>query len=354
MRKIILLVAALTAMTPLTQANEMLDWLNEHAAGIAPGVGHSKAVVAADSAMLLTLENKQSEMYPQPSPDGRYLLNVSWKGKDAWISRRYSENGDPANRVSSDERALDSIHWKNNDKVYYLSGRAGGLGLWEKISDGEGMQRRIQRLSGIITQPILLRDDTIIATRLKPISRKSKHSSHRNHDDFNNWTFPGYIAEIVRFDKDGSVHSLADGVNPALSPDGKWVVFSMPTGRSVHLFRMRTDGSDLIQITDARSIDVQPSWSNDGKSILFTSNRANNDLRHPKKSGWDIWSIGIDGRNLIQVTFDKARDGGARMGGDGRIYFHSNRAITKAMLTEHQMKSGSSHGYHIWTINSPQ
>ncbi len=352
MRKTVLLAMALIFSMPVAQASDIMDWLDEHAAGTAARSGD--AVVSADAATLLTLENKQNEMYPQPSPDGRYLLTVTWQGKDAWISRRFSENGDPANRVSFDERALDSIHWKNNSKVYYLSGRAGGLGLWEKISDGEGMQRRIQRLDGILTQPVLLADGSVIATRLKPISRKSgiKTYRHKKHDDFNNWTFPGFVSEIIRYNGKGAVHVLAEGVNPSLSPDGEWIAFSMPTGRSIHLFRMRIDGSDLIQITDARSVDVQPSWSNDGKSILFTSNRADNDLRHPNKSGWDIWSIGIDGRNLVQITFDKARDGGARMSRDGRIYFHSDRAITKAMRTEHQVKSGSSHGYHIWTINS--
>jgi len=352
MLKTVLFMISLLAMVPLTQANEIMNWLDEHAAGIDSRPGQSKTV--ADSASLLTLENNQTEMYPQPSPNARYLLTVTWKGKDAWVSRRFSENGDPANRVTFDERGLDSIHWKNNDKVYYLSDRAGGLGLWEKISDGEGMQRRLQRLSGIITQPVLLSDGSIIATRLKPLSRKTKSSSHRKRDDFNNWTFPGYSAEIVRFDKAGAVHELAEGVNPSLSPDGQWIAFAMPTGRSIHLFRMHTDGSELIQVTDARSVDVQPSWSTDGKSILFTSNRANNDLRHPKKSGWDIWSIGMDGRNLIQLTFDKAHDGGARMGSDGRIYFHSDRSVSKALRAEHQLKSIPSHGFHIWTIDAPK
>jgi len=352
MLKTVLLMISLISMAPATQANEIMDWLDEHAAGIDAMPDRSTTV--ADSASLVTLENKQTEMYPQPSPNARYLLTVTWKGKDAWISRRFSENGDPANRVTFDDRALDSIHWKNNDKVYYLSGRAGGLGLWEKISDGEGMQRRIQRLSGIITQPILLSDGSVIATRLKPVSRKNKSSGSRKHDAFNNWTFPGFNAEIVRFEKGGDAHRLAEGVNPSLSPDGKWIAFAMPTGRSIHLFRMRTDGSDLIQITDARSADVQPSWSHDGKSILFTSNRANNNLRRPKKSGWDIWSIGIDGRNLVQITFDKAHDGGARMGSDGLIYFHSDRPVSKTLRAERHIKSATSHGYHIWTISPPK
>jgi len=344
------------ALVPTTQANEIMDWLDEHAAGIATSDKRhaSQAATAADAATLLTLENKQSEMYPQPSPDGRYLLCVTRKGKDSWVSRRYSENGDPANRVTFDERALDSIHWMSNDKVYYLSGRAGGLGLWEKISDGEGMQRRIQRLSGILTQPVLLADGNIIATRLKPLNRRNASSRHSKHDDFNNWTFPGFVSEIVRFDKNGDTRVLTEGINPSLSPDGEWLAFAMPTGRSFHLFRMRTDGTELIQITDARSVDVQPSWSTDGKSILFTSNRANNDLRRPGKSAWDIWSIGIDGRQLVQITFDKAKDGAARMGGDGRIYFHSDRSVSKAMFASHQIKHGSAHGFHIWTIRAPK
>ncbi|MFQ5345578.1 MAG: TolB family protein [Mariprofundus sp.] len=350
MQKTVWVLMAIIFSVPAAQASDIMEWLNEHAVGSA---SNTSRTVVADAATLLTLEDKQSEMYPQPSPDGRYLLTLTRQGKDAWVSRRFSENGDPANRVSFDDRALDSMRWLNNEKVYYLSDRAGGLALWEKISDGEGMQRRIQRLDGLLTQPILLADSSIIATRLKPVSRKSARiKTHRRskHDDFNNWTYPGFIAEIMRFDGFGAAHVLSEGVNPSLSPDGQWIAFAMPTGRSIHLFRMRTDGSELIQITDARSVDVQPSWSTDGKSILFTSNRADNDFRHPGKSGWDIWSIGIDGRNLVQITFDKARDGAAQMGRDGRIYFHSDRKVSKALRIEHQLKSGSARGYHIWTI----
>ena len=356
MTKTVLILVAIMSMSSVAGANEIMDWLDDHAAGIAAldDDASSSAAAVSDGATLLTLESKQHEMYPKPSPDGRNLLVVTWQGKDAWISRRYSENGDPSNRVTFDSRAFDSIAWKSNNKVYYLSGRAGGLGLWEKISDGEGMQRRIRQLDGLLTQPQLLSDGSVIATRLKPLRRKSGHTSHHKHDDFNNWAFPGFTTEIVRFDAHSSeAQMLAEGVNPALSPDGKWIVFSMPTGRSYHLFRMRSDGSELIQITDARSIDVQPSWSADGKSILFTSNRAGNDLRHPKKASWDIWSIGIDGRHLAQVTFDKAHDGAARMGRDGRIYFHSDRPVGKAIQRARDFSGSSAHGYHIWSVRMP-
>jgi len=346
------MMAALMAPVSVGHAAGVMEWLQDHAANLS--TSERSAHRASDAARLLTLENRETEMYPLPSPDGRYLLCVSRRGNDAWVSRRFSENGDPANRVTDDKRALDSIHWQGNDKVYYLSERAGGLGLWEKIADGEGMQRRIQRLSGTLTRPILLADGAIIATRLQPVGVKKGQQVHPVRDAFNNWTFPGYRAEIVRIEKDGDLHLLAAGMNPALSPDGRSIAFAMPAGRSIHLFRMHTDGSELIQVTDARSVDVQPSWSSDGKFILFTSNRAGADLRHPKRSAWDIWSIDIEGRHLQQITFARARDGAARMGRDGRIYFHSDRAIDSATRNQHQITSGSAHGFHIWVIDAPE
>ncbi len=345
MRHIMLLTLGLLLAAPAANAADMLEWLNSST------TSSKHAKTPADTAVLLTLENKQSEMYPMPSPNGKYLLTISQLGKQSWVSRRFSENGDPANRVSNDERALDSIGWKNDDQVYYLSDRAGGLGLWEKISDGEGMQRRMQALHGTITQPIVLADESIIAVRLKPLNYKKAKKKAAKRDSFNNWQYEGFSSEIVRFNKDGSEQVLSDGINPSLSPDGKSIVFSLQAGRSIHLFRINTDGSDLIQITDARSVDVQPSWSADGKRILFTSNRAKADLKYQSKSQWDIWSIGSDGRALTQITFDAARDGAARMGENGHIYFHSDRAVSNQMSKQHQVKATKSHDFHIWTIN---
>lgn len=349
MRHILMLSAALLVSAPASHAENVLEWLDTKIAT----AKKASLQAPADSAILLTLENKQSEMYPLPSPDGRYLLSLSHQHKQSWITRHYSENGDPANIVSNDPHALDSINWKSDGKVYYLSDRAGGLGLWEKISDGEGMQRRIQPLQGALTQPILLADESIIAVRLKAMNYKIKKTKSSKRDPFNNWEFTGFTSEIVRFNSNGSEKILAEGINPSLSPDGNSIVFSMQAGRSIHLFRINIDGSELIQITDARSIDVQPSWSRDGKWILFTSNRTSADLRKKGKSQWDIWAIAADGRNLTQITYDTARDGAPHMGSDGRIYFHSDRTISKAQLKAHQVKSAASHSFHIWSINWP-
>ncbi len=68
-----------------------------------------------------------------------------------------------------------------------------------------------------------------------------------------------------------------DNIQPAISPDpdGNWIAFSsLPVDdRSRHhLFIMKADGSVLYQVTKGLyNEELQPSWSPDGKSIIFIS-----------------------------------------------------------------------------------
>ena len=352
MRKSMFVLAALMAWSLPAQAAGVLDWLETKGVN-APGQP-GQAEIATDGAVLLTLESGENEMYAKPSPDGKSLLVVSSKRKQAWVSRRVVENGDPLNMVSDDPHALDSIKWRDSGHVYFLSNRAGGLGLWEKISDGEGMQKRILTMRGIYTEPTLLSDGSVIAARLSdtaPSGQHEKHSSKKS-DGFDNWTLAGLHSEVVRISPEGDARMLSAGVNPALSPDGQWVVFSMPVGRSYHLFRMHPDGSELIQVTDARSVDVQPTWSPDGKWIVFTSNRGHADMRHKNRSNWDVWAIDAKGRNLTQLTTDEARDGGAQVGLDGRVYFHSDRKVGKELIAARNVDHVQK-GFHIWSVALP-
>jgi len=343
------LAALLLVWSVPAQAEDLLGWLDK--AGVStPG----QKAEPADAAALLTLEPGENEMYAKPSPDGKYLLSISSKGKSTWVSRRFAENGDPANVVTEDGHAFDSVNWKDAGHVYFFSDRAGGLGLWEKISDGEGMQRRLMTMRGNFTEPVLLPDGSVLAVHLSASSPvgASHAGSRSKSDDFDNWSVDGFVSELVLINPQGDMRTLGEGINPALSPDGKWIVFSMPVGRSSHLFRMHPDGSDLIQITDARAVDVQPSWSPDGKWIVFTSNREEADLRHKKGNNWDIWAIDPTGRNLTRLSMDDARDGGARVGADGRVYFHSDRKVDSELAKSRDIGRAEK-GFHIWTLPLP-
>lgn len=79
--------------------------------------------------------------------------------------------------------------------------------------------------------------------------------------------------------------------SPALSPDGRWllVVGNAKSGisgdQNLDIFAVRTDGSNLTQLTYHPGDDMCPQWSPDGKRVYFISSRGNED-------GWyNVWSM---------------------------------------------------------------
>ena len=79
------------------------------------------------------------------------------------------------------------------------------------------------------------------------------------------------------------------------------------------------DGSNPTRLTRGPGRwQGSPRWSPDGRSIAFDSQAENGHV--------DIWTIGVDGSGLRQVTHDPADDIVPSWSRDGRfIYFSSNR-----------------------------
>lgn len=95
------------------------------------------------------------------------------------------------------------------------------------------------------------------------------------------------------------LYKLKTVENPAFSPDGKRIAFtvredSLEKGTSnTEIYVMNADGSNIHKLTNDPAADTNPSWSPDGKSILFTSTR---------KDGSQAWLIPVDGGEATQLT----------------------------------------------------
>lgn len=98
--------------------------------------------------------------------------------------------------------------------------------------------------------------------------------------------------------------------DPDVSKDGRLVVFaSTRHSEQANLYYKTVDGVTVTQLTADAAADVQPVFSPDGQQVAFASNRAGN---------WDIWVVGLDGRQPIQVTDSPADELHPSWSPDGR------------------------------------
>ncbi len=158
---------------------------------------------------------------------------------------------------------------------------------------------------------------------------------------------------------------LAGAFQPAWSPDGEWITFGLGTWfaerdhASAALWRVRSSGADAEQLTDGsvhsgfpsysadgkqivfrvwsetekglrildletrqtrvltRGYDNLPGWSPDGKRIVFTRKR--------EDGNYDIYTIHPDGSNLFRATDHASSDGHAVWSTDGKILWSGSQ-----------------------------
>lgn len=122
-------------------------------------------------------------------------------------------------------------------------------------------------------------------------------------------------SEIYTINADGSdlrqVTQMGGVIlDPKWSPDGKQLVFyeselgafdsGSKGGLLNEVFRINSDGSDLVDLTQNAGLDIEPSWSPDGKWITFASTRK----WESENARSGIFIMRADGRDVQMITHE--------------------------------------------------
>lgn len=104
-----------------------------------------------------------------------------------------------------------------------------------------------------------------------------------------------YVADFKKLEVYSLVTGPATDEYPSWSQDGRKLVFTSDRDNGDReLYTVDADGSNLTRLTKSPGPDEDPNWSADGKKIAFASSRAG--------KGINIFTMSPDGSNLEQLT----------------------------------------------------
>ena len=122
---------------------------------------------------------------------------------------------------------------------------------------------------------------------------------------------------------------LREGEMPAISPDGTQIAY---VGPDKQLWRVPINGQNPVQLTSTpvqKEGKKHPTWSPDGKYILYASDEGKDSKN---EANYDIWMVCEDGTNTRQLTTNGSLDDFPVVSMDQEfIYFVSNRGFKEGI-----------------------
>src|SRR5436309_7131062 len=167
-----------------------------------------------------------------------------------------------------------TVNWKTK-KIVYTSLASGDLDLWSMKPDGTG-KKRITTAEGYDGGPVFSRDGSNLVWRAHHPDTPEKISRYRELLK-DNLTAPMKM-ELFVSDSDGSnareITSFGcASFAPTFTPDGKKILFSSNKhkcdSRDFELYLIDPDGGNLEQVTEFGGFTSFPEFSPDGGKLVF-------------------------------------------------------------------------------------
>lgn len=148
----------------------------------------------------------------------------------------------------------------------------------------------------------------------------------------------------------GQLLSSGTFLSPDLSYDGKTIVFAWSSGGTekwtaknrFHLFKVDIDGKNLAQLTDGDFDDFQPAWMPSGRIVFVSTRRGGYGRCHERPvPSYTLHSMKSDGADLIRLSDHETNEFHPAIANDGRVVYTRWDYIDRDFNAAH----------HIWFCN---
>ena len=238
------------------------------------------------------INHRSNDWWPSWSLDGKRIVFVSERDGNSEIYVMDADGGNPQNLTNNLGNDIYPSWSADGKRIAFASNRDWNDEIYVMDADGKNQQR-------LTNNPH--RDQH---PSWSPDSKRIVFSA-RGDGHFRNDLW-GITSEIYVMDADGkNQQRLTENRNndwmPSWSPDGKRIVFTISDENGTAIYVMDADGENQQRLTENRSNDWMPSWSPNGKRIAFASDR-------DRPPDFDIYVMDTDGGNLQNLTNNPRND----------------------------------------------
>jgi Tol biopolymer transport system component len=178
--------------------------------------------------------------------------------------------------------------WSPDGKyLYFASNRGGTMNLWRVPIDEKSGKTRGD------PEPITTPAPNLTQISVAAEGREIAYSSVLRTINIQTAAFDP-VADTVISEPSWVTTGSRSWSSPDPSPDGRWVTFYSLAEPEGNIYVAHPDGTGLRQVTGDSAGDRVPRWSPDGQWIAFFSSSRGEKI--------DIWKIRSDGSELQQLT----------------------------------------------------
>jgi TolB protein len=251
------------------------DGSNQHLVSTGKGVTTCGYFLPDNKHIIYASTHEDNAMCPAPADRSKGYVWAVYPGFDIYLA---TDEGKIEKKLT-DAPGYDAegtVNWKSK-KIVYTSLASGDLDLWTMNLDGSA-KKQITKSEGYDGGAVFSRDGSKMVWRAFHPDTAEKTSTYRALLK-DNLTTPMKMELWVANGDGKNAHQITDfgcaSFAPTFTPDGKKILFSSNKhkcdSRDFELYLINPDGTGLEQVTSYGGFTSFPEFSPDGKTLVFAS-----------------------------------------------------------------------------------